>query len=483
MSKHFILALDCGTTSVKALLADAEGQVIVTTRNPIASHFPSPGRVEQDAEKLFHNCITTIQQALADAAISPQDVGALGITTQRASIVVFDRATGEPLAPMVIWSDVRGLDRAAELQNAGFMVWPQTPAAKLESVLAQIPDAHARAARGEILFGTLDTYLAYRLSDGAIFATDISSAWASGFSDYFQAGGVWNEGLLEHQGIPVRMLPKLCDSVGAFGTTSAKILGAEIPMTAIIADQQAGLFGHAALEHGGWKASFGTSAVVIAATGEMPGSPHHTMPPQALMRYAGTTKYCVEGMVITAGVLLEWLCQEMGLFHSPAALAQAGGHSASNGVVIRPSLQGLGAPHGRFAARGVIAGISPNTDRNAIARAALEGIAVRTHEIITLMREAELGGDYLPIDGGLTCSDAFCQILADICQIPIRRHQVRDGAAFGAMVAAGLGAGIFTRAALPNLARYEEDFAPQISKDAAQALISAWRETLKDAAS
>ncbi len=478
----FILALDCGTTSVKALVARADGTVAGLARRPIKSNFPHPGLVEQDAAAVWHLCEAVMAEAITAAAIKPADIAAIGITSQRASIVVFDRTTGAPLAPMVVWSDTRGLQRATDLQNAGFMVWPQTPACKLEAVLAHIPDAHARAARGEILFGTVDTYLAYRLSGGTVFATDVSNGWASGYSDYFQAGSVWNEALMAHQNLPAKMFPRIADTTGVFGHTDAATFGAAVPITAIVADQQSGLFGHAALNAGGWKASFGTSAVVIAATGDAPGTPHHTMPPQALMRAGETTRYCVEGMVITAGVLLEYMCRDFGLFENPAALAAAAATADNHGVAIRPSLQGLGAPHGRLDSRGVIAGLSPGASRASLARATLEGIAIRIAEITTLMRAADIGGDVLPVDGGIAESDTFCQIVADFSQIPVRRHAVRDCAAYGAMVAAGLGAGLFTAENLGHLARYDAEFTPSISADAAQAKIAAWRATLADAA-
>jgi glycerol kinase len=391
--------------------------------------------------------------------------------------VLFDTATGEPVAPMVVWSDTRGLARAAALQSEGFMVWPQTPACKLEAVLAAVPDGRARAARGGVRFGTLDTYLGYRLSGGGVFATDVSNGWASGYTDYSQAGGVWNTGLIAHQDLPAAMFPAIVDTYGVCGTTDPAVLGAAVPVAAIVADQQSGMFAHAALAPGGWKASFGTSAVVIAATGALPGTPHHTMPPQALMRAGDATSYCVEGMVITAGVLLDWLSHGLGMFADSASLCTAAS-AGSAGVAIRPSLQGLGAPHGVLGARGVMAGVSPGTDRAAIARAALEGVAFRTAEIVALMRGAGIGGTALPVDGGIATSDLFCQIVADLCQVPVRRHAVREGAAYGAAVAAALGADLVALDDLPAFARYDRAFEPFFSADEATASATAWRTAL-----
>lgn len=479
---EFLLALDCGTTSAKALIARLDGTVVAATRLAITSHFPKPGLVEQDADQVWELCLQAMRAALAEAGITSADLAGVGITTQRASIVLFDAATGHALAPMIVWSDTRGLARAAELQAEGFMVWPQTPAAKLEAGLALIDGWQARAAVGQLRFGTLDTYLAYRLSGGSVHATDVSNAWVSGYSDFFQAGASWNTALLERQQIPAGIFPSILDSTGMFGMTSPLVLGSAVPIGAILADQQCALFAHNGLEAGGWKAALGTSGVIIAATGAMPSTPHHTMPPQALARMAGETRFCVEGMVITAGVLLEYLSRTLGLFDSPSALEQAAHTAQPSGVAIRPSLQGLGAPHGRFDARGVIAGLSPGAGKAEIARAALEGIAFRMAEIAAPMRAAGLGSDCLPVDGGLAASSLFCQLLADATGLEVRRHAVRDGAAYGAMVAAGLGTGVYALGDLAGLARYDQAFTPARDAQNAAERLAAWRAVLADAA-
>lgn len=448
------------------MLVEPGGAVLALDSRGLTSLHSGPGLVEQDAEAVWGACQAVIAGALDKAGRRMADVAAIGVTTQRASVVVWDAATGVAAAPMLVWSDLRGVAAAGALRAAGFIGWPQLPSAKLPAAIALA----GREAK-ELRWGTLDSWLVARLSGGAAHVTDLSNAWLTGYLDLATANG-WNEALLGWQGLPTAMFPELVDSWGPIAATRAGV-----PITAVLADQQAGMMAHGALGAGAWKATYGTSAVLMAATGEAPSSPHPTMPPEILCRGRGVVRFCVEGMVISAGSLLDWLCG-VGLFTDAAALVDAAAAVGTTEVQVRPSLAGLGAPHGDMAAHGSIAGLSFAAGPGDIARAALAGIAHRVREIAEVVTGALPVPDALPVDGGLSRSQLFLRLQADTLQRPVRRHAVREGTAYGAALAAGLGVGALTEADLPGLARYDLTVEPAIGGDEADAAFAAWREAV-----
>lgn len=473
---ELLLALDCGTTGARALLVDPAGGVLATAKQPVASLFPAPGRVEQDGEQVWSICLSVMGRTLEQAGRHMRDVAAIGVTTQRSSTLVWERATGRPLAPVLVWSDLRGMERYKQLRAAGFTLWPQVPAAKLEAALEMVPEGRTRMARGDLYWGTLDSYLIHRLSGGGAHVTDVGSAWLSGYIDYPDRAA-WNRSLIAHQGLDDRMFPAIADSWGPLGMGDAGVLGAPVPITAVIADQQAGMLAHGGLAAGTWKATYGTSGVVMASTGTRAISPHRTVPVQALAKVDGELSWCVEGMVITCGAFVTWLCRDMGMFPDAAALsAAAASVPDTRGVVVRPSLQGLGAPHGRFHERALIAGLDAGGGRAHVARAALQGIAFRFKEVAdTIAATPGLAvPDHFPVDGGVAASDALMRMQADALGRPVRRHAVPEATAYGAAIAAGLGAGVLVPADLPRFARYATEFTPAMGRDEAAAAYQAW---------
>lgn len=472
---ELLLALDAGTTGARAMLVDPAGMVVGLDKRPIVTAYPAPGLVEQDGAAVWDICRAVIGGALARAGRTIADVAAIGVTTQRASVVLWDRTTGEPVTPILIWSDLRGMAAYKALRAAGFASWPQVPSAKLPAAI----DIAGRPV-DRLCWGTLDSYLVHRLSGGAAHVTDASCAWMTGYFDYAGGNG-WDSALIAHQHLSDSLFPRLVESWGPIAETAAPVMGATVPITALIADQQAGMVAHAALRPGAWKATYGTSGVLMAGTGGAPFSPHASMPAQALAFAGGRRRFCIEGMVITAGSLIEWLCGPLGLFASPAALEAAARSVPDAGdVVMRPSLQGMGAPHGRFAARGLIAGLSFAATPAHIARAALQSIAFRFRDIADLVAAVpalEVPGA-LPVDGGLAASDVLLQLQADALQRPVRRHAVREGTAYGAALTAGLGAGLIGESDLPAFARYEAEFIPAIGRDEADAAYAKWSATV-----
>ena len=466
---HLLLALDAGTTGARAMLVDPAGMVLGVDKRPITSRFPAPGFVEQDAAEVWTICRAVIDGALAAAGRSIADVAAIGVTTQRASIILWDRTTGEPVAPMLVWSDLRGMDEFKALRAAGFTGWPQVPSAKLPAAIAlsgRNPD--------DLQWGTLDSWLTFKLSGAHV--TDASAAWLTGYYDYAKGSG-WDAALLAHQRLPAAMFPTQVESWGSIAESDPAVLGARVRITALIADQEAAMVAHGALGRGDWKATYGTSGVLMAGTGDVPETIHNSMPAEALAFAGGKARFCVEGMVITTGSLIEWLCGGLGLFASPAAMEAAAASVADAGqVVVRPSLAGMGAPHGKFDARGLIAGLSFADGPGQVARAALQGIAFRFREIADVIADALPVPDALPVAGGLSASDTLLQLQADALQRPVRRHAVREASAYGAALAAGMGAGLFGEADLKRLARYDAEFLPKVGRDEADAAFARWRD-------
>ncbi len=473
-----LLALDAGTTSARAMLVTAAGEVLGLEKRPVATHFPGPGRAEQDGAAIWSALMDAVQALLARAGRDMGEVAAIAVTTQRAGTVVWDRATSTPVAPIVVWSDQGSAERSKEIMAAGFPCWPQFPAAKLEALLDRIDDGRGRAARGEILFGPINSWLVHRLSGGGAHVTDLSAAWLTGYLDFAAPTG-WNAALLDVPGPAGRLPAPHRRQLGSHRPHHAGSLRPRHPhhrrdrRPAGRHDRpqrpgRGGVEGH--LRHLG-----GAHGLAGRRAGHDP--PGHAAGGPAAGRWRSAA-FCVEGMVISAGAFLEWLCGPMRMFDSPAALVMAARRgSAQSGVFIVPALQGLGAPHGRLEARALISGLTPQTTPEDVAAAALTAIACRIREIAQVLGElphAE-ARQSLPVDGGLTADAAFLQRQADLLGLPVRRHIVREATAYGAALAAGLGAGLIDAADLARFARYDLDLAPQLSRDEADALFHRWQ--------
>jgi glycerol kinase len=472
MSDH-ILAIDAGTTSVRVLIIAASGRIVARAGERYELSYPAPDRVEQDAEDVWAKTLTVIRRALATAKLSTQDIAAIGITAQRASIIVWERAASRPVAPLVSWQDMRGAARAAELLAAGFLVLPQTSASKLEAVVAAIPGGPARMKRGELAWGNVESFLIARLTGGA-HVTDGSHACVTGYYDY--AAGAWIDALIAHQGLTREFFPRIVDTACIAAETGAGVFGAKVPIAAIIADQQSALIGQGALETGAAKLTLGTSATLDVATGAdivMTASAF----PLVVERSAGVSRFCIEGMVVTGGALLDWLARGLGLAASPAAVcALAGEADSAGGVSMLPALQGLGTPHGDPARRGLINGLSRGATRAHIARAGLEGIAFRLREITQhIFSQTSLARPpSIRVDGGAAESDLLVQTIADATGIPFERLAERQATALGAAIRAGEMVGALDTEAIARLRRTDKVFHPRWSPDEREARAAAW---------
>jgi glycerol kinase len=470
-----LLAIDAGTTSVRVIIVGLDGAIRMRVRESLPISYPAPGRVEQDAEHIFSTTRMLLRQALRESKLRAADVAALGVTTQRASCVVWERATGRALTPLISWQDLRGAARSAELREAGFFVMPQSAAAKLEAALDTVPDGRRRADAGELAWGNIDAYLVYRLSGGALHATDPSQACATAYFDY--ATGGWDAALIAAQRVPQEMFPRLVDTAGRLGETAPDALGAPVPIAAIVGDQQCAALAEGCRAPGDGKVTYGTSATADVHTGREALTAPGTYP-LVLCRRGGATEFCIEGMVITAGAVLDWLSGGLGLLDDPAQASAVGAEAEdSGGVFVLPAFQGLGSPHGDATRCGLITGLTRGTRREHLVRAMLEGIAFRVRDVL----DAIYGGTGLPcppalrVDGGASANDLLMQLQADILGRPVERMAPIEATAFGAALLAGEGVGLIPSGGTAALRRVDRLFRPTWSEAERDERYSLWR--------
>lgn len=476
---ELLLGLDAGTTTLTACLFTPAGDLLAQATGAIATQNPAPGLVEQDAAKIWTQAKRVVRQALAKAGRTAQDVAGLGVTTQRTSLVMWDRKTGKSLSPLVVWSDLRGAPRAAELQALGIGVSPQQAISKLEAVWRAIPDHQSLLAQGRLAWGNIDSYLIYRLSHGA-HVTDASQAWPLGYLDLQTQ--TWNQRLIDLQGLDISAFPTLCDSWGQLANCHPSVFGAAISIAGDMADQQAAMVGQGTEAAGACKVTYGTSATVNVGTGGgfLYGGP--TLPPMVLSGVAGETRFCVEGMMFTAGAALDWLRRSFNLGGHGAFEALARGAVSDTGLSVLPSFQGLGAPHGDLARRGLISGLSLATTPGQIARAGLEAVAFRICEIVEKIYQLEgmaARPSTVRVDGGLTSNDLLMQMQADYLGLPVSRHALREATACGAAICAGRGVGLLSPDDSTGFVRHDRIFEPAITRDQAQARLDAWRRQVQ----
>jgi glycerol kinase len=468
---ELLLALDAGTSNVSAALFSPAGDLLASASAPVGARSPRPGWVEQDANRIWRQAKAAMATALDQAGRALDDVAAIGVTSQRASAVCWDRASARVLSPLVSWSDLRGAARAEELRSAGFMVVPQMAAAKLEAVVAGVPDAASLSARRRLAWGNIDAFLVWKLSGGALHVTDRSQAFPTGYLNLSTME--WNAALIAHQGLDPASFPSLVDTWCPLGATALPAMGAEVPICAIVADQQSALMAHA----GRPKVTFGTSATLNVDTGSQLMMRGASVPPFILSSVGGQTRFCLEGMVNSAGSALDWLRRTCGLGTVARFEALAAASQDAGGAVFLPALQGLGAPHGDLQRRGTIGGLSMAVGPGQLARAGIEGVAFRVREAFDhVFADAALTApDVLCVDGGLTNGEGLMQAQADLLARPVARHAVREATACGAAICAGRGAGLLGEADVAAFARYDRTFEPRLSRDEAGVRLAAWR--------
>jgi len=489
---RFILALDQGTTSSRSILFDEAGQPVAAAQREFRQHFPAPGWVEHDAEEIWATQSATIEEVLARAGATAADLAAVGVTNQRETTVLWERASGRPVAPAIVWQDRRTADACERLKAAGheaavaratgLRLDPYFSGTKLAWLLEHVPGARARAERGELAFGTIDSWLVYRLTGGTAHLTDVSNASRTLLLDL--ASARWSEAMLALFGIPAACLPDVVASTRPLAEAPrARLGGREVPITGIAGDQQAALFGQACFEPGMAKNTYGTGCFLLLNTGAEPIASRHQL--LATIGWDGVgRRYALEGSVFSGGAVVQWLRDGLGLIARAADVeALAAEVPDAGGVWLVPAFTGLGAPYWDPYARGTIVGITRGTGRAHLARAALESIALQSADVLGAM-EQDAGRPLteLRVDGGASTNDLLMQLQADLLGVPVLRPAVTETTALGAAYLAGLGAGFYgSTAELAAHWRVARRFEPAASRDWREARRAGWAHAVERA--
>ncbi len=497
-----LLALDQGTTSSRAIVFDASGRQIAAAQRELPQIFPKPGWVEHDPLEIWNTQLATAQAAIAAAAGAGKIV-AIGITNQRETTILWDRSTGKPLHHAIVWQDRRTADVCSRLKKShGTLIQQKTglipdayfSASKLQWLLDNVPDARQRAARGELAFGTVDSWLLWNLTQGRVHATDISNASRTMLLNIHT--GIWDDELLALFNIPRELLPEVRDSSGPFGETH--LLGGTIPITGIAGDQQAALFGQNCLTPGLAKNTYGTGCFLLQNIGETPALSKNQLlttiawrlpefsaqsaPPSKTKNQKSKMTYALEGSVFIGGAVVQWLRDGLGIIQSAADIEPlAASVPDSGGVYLVPAFAGLGAPHWDQYARGSISGITRGTTAAHFARAALESIAFQVADLLEVMHaDAHAPIRQLRVDGGASRNDLLLQFQADLLQLPVLRPTITETTALGAALLAGLGAGVFSSLSqLESLWKPAAEFHPKMSADESAHRRRRWSAALK----
>jgi len=483
VSGRYVLAIDEGTTGVRAHVIDQSSAVVGAAYEELAARYPAPGWFEQDAEAIWEAARRVAAHALDAAGLGPGAVAAIGVCNQRSTTVVWERGSGRPVHPAIVWQDVRTAARVPELLAEGIFTNAMASGPKLEWILRAVADSRQRAAAGELCFGTIDTWLVWKLTGGAAHVTDYSNASCTTLYDPMQ--NAWDERTLSLLEIPAPILPALRSSSEVYADTTRDAFGAQVPVAAMIGDQQAALFGAMGIERGAVKITFGTSAMADVNTGELPAFSARGAYPLVLWGLGGQRPFCLEGTTITAGAAVQWLRDGLGVLRDVAeSAALAAAVPDAGGVWVVPAFQGLGTPHMDPHARAVIGGLSRGSTRAHIVRAVLEGIAYRSREVLdTLLEDA---GTPLPsrlrVDGGAAANDFLLQHLANVLGLPVERPQSLQASALGTAYLAGLAVGVWRDLdEVRHAWRSGRVFEPRWSRDQRDDMLHRWQRATQAA--
>jgi len=489
---EYVLALDQGTTSSRAILFDRQGQPVASAAHPIRQIYPQSGWVEHDPQEIWQSQLTSAREALEAAGARASQVAAIGITNQRETTILWDRQSGEPLANAIVWQCRRTAPLCQELkarglepsfrQKTGLVIDPYFSGTKVAWMLANTPDARARAEQGQLLFGTVDCWLLYKLTGGRVHASDYTNASRTLMFNISRLA--WDEDILAELAVPPSLLPTVLPSCGIFGETEPSLLGTALPIAGIAGDQQAALFGQACFQVGMGKNTYGTGCFVLMNVG------HDSLPLGSSLvttiawGLGQGVEYALEGSIFIAGAAVQWLRDGLGLIATAAeSEAIAASVPSSEGVYVVPAFVGLGAPHWDPLARGAIVGISRGTTRAHLVRATLEAIAFQTRDVIeTMESECGLTLPELRVDGGAAANDLLMQIQADILGREVVRPAVTETTALGAAYLAGLAVGFWQgQDELAGKWRVDKRFQPRMDASQREELYQGWKKAVERA--
>lgn len=489
--KKYMMSLDAGTTSNRCILFDEKGTICSVAQKEFTQYFPQPGWVEHDASEIWEGMLSVAREAMAKFGVSAAQIAGIGITNQRETTIVWDRETGEPVSHAIVWQCRRTADWIEALtpefhdylqETTGLVPDPYFSATKLAWILQHVEGAAQKAAEGRLLFGTVDTWLIWKLSGGKVFVTDYSNASRTMLFDIHRL--CWDERILAEFGIPASMLAKVCPSSGVYGQTEASLFGEPIPIAGAAGDQQAALFGQCCFEPGDVKNTYGTGCFILMNTGKKPVKSRHGLVTTIAASTSDAVDYVLEGSVFCAGSCIQWLRDGMGLVeHAADSQALAESVPDTGGVYIVPSFTGMGAPYWEPYARGMVTGITRGTTRAHFVRAALESIAYQSADVLRAMeQDMQVGLHGLKVDGGAAANPFLLQFQADILHIGIVRPACLETTALGAAYLAGLAVGYWKNLAEIR-ANWQEDcvFEPEMEESLVQEKMNGWHRAVKNA--
>jgi len=486
---RFILALDQGTTSSRAIVFRRDGAIVSVAQKEFPQIFPGPGHVEHDPEAIWSSQLAVARDALAKAGIAAADVAAIGVTNQRETTIVWDRATGAPVANAIVWQSritapicealkTQGLEETFRAKT-GLVLDPYFSGTKLKYLLDTIPGLRGRAERGEVLFGTVDSFLIWRLTGGRSHVTDVSNASRTLLFNIHSLE--WDDELLRILGVPRAMLPEVKGSSERYGDSEPSLLGAAVPIAGAAGDQQAALFGQACFAPGEAKNTYGTGCFMLLNTGSTAVPSKNGLLTTVAWRIGSKTTYCLEGAVFIAGAAVQWVRDGLKAIQSSADVeALTATVDDADGVYLVPAFVGLGAPYWDPYARGLIIGITRNTSIGHIARATVDSMAYQTRDVLELMQsEAGIQLSALKVDGGAAANNALLQFQSDLLGVPVRRPMVAETTALGAAYLAGLAVGYWNgpEDVTRNWA-LEREFTPVMEADRRESLYKGWKKAV-----
>jgi glycerol kinase len=484
----YILAIDQGTTSTRAMLFDAEGKPCAQAQRELEQHYPQPGWVEHDADEIWQATLDTCRAVLAELKLQPRQVAAIGVTNQRETTVLWERKTGRPIARAIVWQDRRTAQRCAELRaeghdeaiaaRTGLVIDPYFSATKIAWLLDKVAGARQAAERGELAFGTIDCFLLWRLTRGAVHATDATNAARTLVFDIHRQD--WDDALLKLFRVPRALLPEVRDNAADFGGSAADLFGAPIAVAGMAGDQQAATIGQACFSPGMIKSTYGTGCFAVLNTGADALASKHRLLSTVAYRIGAKPTYAIEGSIFVAGAAVQWLRDGLKIIaraDETDALARAA--DPARRVYVVPAFTGLGAPYWDADARGAIFGLTRDVGRAELVRATLEAACYQTRDLIEAMRADGAEPQSLRVDGGMVVNDWFAQCLADTLGMPVERPRFIETTVLGAAALAGLGCGLYP--SLEALAgRWQRDrlFEPKLDAAERDAAYAGWRDAV-----
>lgn len=490
----YLLALDQGTTSSRAIIFDEHGKIHATAQREIQIKTPKSGWVEQDAQEIWTTQIAVVQQAIASARLLAKDVKALGVTNQRETTVIWDKRTGRALAPAIVWQDRRAVEWCNDLlqknylekiqHKTGLRIDPYFSAGKLVWLLENIDGLRTLAEQGHVAFGTIDSWLIWNLTQGSEHVIEVSNASRTMLMNL--KSQQWDNELIELFNIPQSVLPKIIDSDQYISNTAAGLLGAEIPIAGILGDQQSALFGQSCFEVGTAKNTYGTGCFMLFNTGHDIQYSQNQLLSTLAWRCQNQSNYALEGSVFMAGAIVQWLRDGLGIIRNSTEVEKlACKVKDTDGVVLVPAFTGLGAPHWDSEARALLCGMSRGTNKSHIARAALESIAFQVSDVLTAMQsDISQPLKELRVDGGASQNDMLMQFQADILNVPVLRPKLLESTAWGAAAMAGLKIGVFSNLnEISESWQLDRAFEPNMQEDERQFHLQQWNDALQRAKS